>query len=339
MFDAPKHIIVTLGPAVSAQIPALIQAGATGFRLNCSHLSQTDLVEWLEQISRYCPKNGQPLTTWLDLQGSKMRLGYLAQARRLESGAMVTFQNELQSHAQEIPLPHPEVFEVIHPGARISIDDGRIQLQVESHRRDLIHARVLAPGEVQAYKGFVLSDTNFAPRAINARDQAIIEATRSYAWIGYAISYLQSPAELAEYQTLAANRPLVAKIERHQAFAHLQEIARAAAQVWLCRGDLGAELPIYELYRYEKIFFQQLQLQPKPFLIAGQVLENMVRQPNPSRSEVAHLGFLMEQGFSGLVLSDETAIGKFPLEAVAFCRDFFNYQQPRRPGHDSIPEA
>ena len=124
---------------------------------------------------------------------------------------------------------------------------------------------------------------------------------------------------------MAKNKQFAAKIEREQAFNFLRQFGDASDASWLCRGDLGASAQIYDLYQFEKEFAKQMAPIGKPYLIAGQVLENMVMRNTPSRSEIAHLGFLVEHGFSGVVLSDETAIGEFALETVAFCREYFEY--------------
>ncbi len=319
------QIVATLGPAARNKIHDLIHVGATGFRLNCSHLTLHDLSRWLIELDQAFRKHGNAMPVWLDLQGSKIRIGRLLKIRILQRGELLTFRNCYCQVSYEIPLPHATVFQKIKPGDQILLDDGKIELQVQHVNNGSFQAQVLNFGELSSFKGFVLHDNDLDLNQISARDQVFIEQTRQWKFIGYAVSYLQSAKELKLFQQLLKGKPLVAKIERQKAFLQLREIAELADMTWLCRGDLGVNGSIYSLFEYEKKFIEHLTFIQKPSLIAGQVLENMVRQNYPSRSEIAHLGYLLEKGFSGIVLSDETAIGRYPIEAVEFCQNYLDY--------------
>lgn len=321
------QIIVTLGPAVKNRVNNLIQAGATGFRLNCSHLTLGELSHWLIELEQAFHLRGDAMPVWLDLQGSKMRIGRLTKIMILQRHELLTFKNSYSQIAHEIPLPHSAVFQKIKPGDQVLLDDGRVELTVENVNNGNFQARLLNFGELSSFIGFVLHNNETELSQISARDQVFIEQTQQWKFIGYAISYLQSVKELQLFQNILNGKPLVAKIERQKAFLQLREIANLADMTWLCRGDLGINGSIYSLFEYEKRFIEQMVFIQKPSLIAGQVLENIVRQNYPSRSEIAHLGYLLENGFSGIVLSDETAIGKYPIEAVEFCRNYLDYIQ------------
>lgn len=325
-FKQKKYqIIATLGPAVKNRVKQLIEKGVTGFRLNCSHLSMEEISRWLIELEQAFRHYGDAMPVWLDLQGSKMRIGKLAKVLILERGKLLTFKNGYSQVENEIPLPHADLFRQIQPGDQILLDDGKIELRVHKSFSGYFSAEVVNFGELSSYKGFVLRTNNQGMAKPSARDVAFIEQTRQLKFIGYAISYIVSEKEIEQFRQLVADRPIVAKIERQKAFDHLRNIARASDMLWLCRGDLGVDGTIYELFHYEKKFIRNLTLMKTPALIAGQVLENMVSQSYPSRSEIAHLGYLIENGFIGLVLSDETAIGKYPLQAVEFCRNYFEY--------------
>ena len=319
------QIIATLGPAVKNKVNDLIHAGATGFRLNCSHLTLDELSRWLVELEYAFHVRGNAMPVWLDLQGSKMRIGRLTNLLILQRGELLTFRNGYSQISQEIPLPHASVFNRIKPGDHVLLDEGRIQLRVQSVNNGNFQAMVVNFGELSSFKGFVVKSNEPELNGISARDQVFIEQTQQWRFIGYAISYLQSARELQLFRKIVNGRPLVAKIERQKAFLQLREIADLADMTWLCRGDLGVNGSIYSLFEYEKKFMEHMVLIKKPSLIAGQVLENMVRQNYPSRSEIAHLGYLLENGFSGIVLSDETAVGRYPLEAVEFCRNYLEY--------------
>lgn len=321
---SPFQIIATLGPAVEQSVPELLSAGATGFRLNCSHLSLDMLLYWLAKLEPILRHHNDVLV-FLDLQGSKMRIGELTVNRFLHCGERVIFSPGHRQVGKEIPLPHPEIFNLIKPGALIQLDDGRIELVVLENSPATFVAEVRIAGNLTSYKGFVLQKVAPFLTQISLRDLEIIQETICWPFIGYAISYLQHAIELKLYKNQIGDHPIVAKIERTQVFDSLFEIAELADSTWLCRGDLGVDASIYELFQYEKAFISRMKQQNKPYLIAGQVLENMVNRNYPSRSEITHLSYLLENGFTGVILSDETAIGKFPLEAVRFCRDFLDY--------------
>jgi len=321
------QIIATLGPAVKSKIIELIHAGATGFRLNCSHLTLEELSRWLIELERSFHYCGNAMPVWLDLQGSKMRIGRLIKVRVLQRGEKITFINGYSQISNEIPLPHKAVFQYLKQGDQVFLDDGKIELIVDNVNNGRFQAEVVNFGELSSFKGFVLRNNNPELNHIFPRDEVYIEQTQQWKFIGYAISYLQNENELKLFRRKAKDKPLVAKIERKKAFYHLREIAQLADITWLCRGDLGVDGSVYTLFQYEKKFMEYMVLIKKPSLIAGQVLENMVRQNSPSRSEIAHLGYLLENGFSGIVLSDETAIGKYPIEAVEFCKNYLEYVQ------------
>ncbi|MFZ5517631.1 MAG: pyruvate kinase [Candidatus Zhuqueibacterota bacterium] len=319
------QIIATLGPAVKNRVSQLISAGATGFRLNCSHLTLEEISRWLIELEQAFSHFGDALPVWLDLQGSKMRIGKLARVIILERGKILTFKNSYSQIDDEIPLPHGEIFKRIQSGDLILLDDGKIELRVQTAYNGYFNAEVINFGELSSYKGFLIRNKNLDVSKPAARDVAFIEQTRHLKFVGYAISYIHTSKEIKQFRSLALDRPIVAKIERQKAFDQLRNIARVSDMLWLCRGDLGADGTIYELFHFEKKFIRNMALMKTPSLIAGQVLGNMVTQSCPSRSEIAHLGYLIENGFVGLVLSDETAIGKYPVQAVEFCRNYFEY--------------
>lgn len=315
-----NQIIATLGPAVENRLPELIEAGATAFRLNCSHLSLEKLQLWLEKLNSIYEKQGKIQPVWLDLQGPKLRIGELREPIRLNPGEPVTFSNNESQTGAEIPLPHPRVFSTIQPGAPILLDDGRIELIVRQVSGDSFSAEVKSGGELKSHKGFVIQNHEPELTQISQCEQMFFAKTKNWPFVGYAISYLRSAREMQIYRN-ATRHPLIAKIERPEAFAELTQIANIADGTWLCRGDLGVSAPVFELHRFEKKYLTELNGQP--LILAGQVLENMVLRNYPARSEVSHLGSLIENGISGVVLSDETAVGNYPVEAVKFCRDFF----------------
>ncbi|MBN2012901.1 hypothetical protein JW960_26460 [candidate division KSB1 bacterium] len=320
-------IVATLGPSTQNLISDLLDAGATAFRLNCSHLTMEQFREWLRKIDAISVQREQHIPVWLDLQGAKIRIGELIQPIMVNEGARVTFVFNAKQEDERIPLPHKEIFDTIVKGDEISIDDGRVILTSEIIRDNSFTAIVTTGGQLNSFKGFNKAHYHDYLREISPRDLAFINATYNISSIGYAISFVQTPDELELIRKYTHNRPVICKIERLRTFSRLIDLALLSDGLWLCRGDLGVEANIYNLFEFEKIFIQNLNKIDKPYLIAGQVLEHMVRNSQPSRSEVAHLGYLIENGFHGAVLSDETAIGDDPVKAVQFCDRFFHHLQ------------
>lgn len=326
-----KHyqIIATIGPATEKRIFELVKAGATGFRINSSHLSLEGLSRYLMELEKAFQRIGNSLPVWLDLQGTKLRLGMLQQPKMVAEKERVVFVANYQQQGDALPLPHRSVFEIVEVGDKILLDDGKIEVTVEKCRDSKIQAIVQKGGVLKSFKGVTLVGKLPAFTEITDRDHTLIEQTRSLKFLGYAISYLQDHRELQLFRELVGAKALTAKIEREDAMRNLVDIANIADSAWLCRGDLGTNAKIFDLHRHERQFAQIMSRSGKPYFIAGEVLQYMTEHSYPTRSEIAHLGLLLELGFSGVVLSDETAIGKYPIETVAFCNDFFEYLPSR----------
>ncbi|MBN1154381.1 hypothetical protein JXB12_05610 [candidate division KSB1 bacterium] len=319
------EIVATLGPGVEDLIYELLEAGVTSFRLNCSHISFEELSRWLLKINEALTRWGRVVPLWLDLQGAKLRIGKLQQMTFVHSDELITFANQYSQIDHRIPLPHPKIYRTITVGDDISLDDGRIQGMVVDADEDSFVVKVTSGGELISYKGFNKMGYDREIETLFAKDITFIEQTREFEHVGYALSYIQSAREVKLFKECTLDHPITAKIERLKSFDNLREIAEIADSLWLCRGDLGVNTSLFDLFHYEKEFIKRLELVQKPLLVAGQVFENMVTHSHPSRSEISHLGYLIENGFSGVVMSDETAIGRYPVRAVEFCRDYFEY--------------
>lgn len=322
------ELVTTLGPSTN-QAPvwkSLLSAGATTFRLNTSHLNLTELDIWLEALAAaFAPD--MPPSVVLDLQGSKWRLGAFP-ARRLEAGQQVDFflssRNDVPG---AIPVPHPDFFAAA-PGSsgEINLNDARVRLALERVADGRLSAVVLQGGEVSSSKGITFTASDHRQETLNDKDQAIVAATRGLGWVRLALSYVKDEVEMGRYRaSIGPNAYLVAKLEREPAVSQAAQIALAADELWLCRGDLGAELGLAHMAQAVYRFSRTVRELPRPVLIAGQVFEHLVQVPYPTRSEVCYLYEVLELGYHGLVLSDETAIGRYPLES---CRAAALFKQP-----------
>jgi pyruvate kinase len=317
------EIIVTLGPASAdaAAWRALLDAGATQFRLNTSHLTLNQLRAWLERLDAFFSTLPTRPPLALDLQGSKWRLGQFT-AFVLEEGKRIELvHSPASAQATVLPVPHADFFRAAAVSdGKIVLNDAKVLLQLESMGQDSLTARVIRGGEIAPNKGITLVASDFRSEALSEKDRAILEQARGFTSIRYAISYIKDAAEMAIYRAWASRLPgppayLIAKLERRQAVAEAQQIAAWSDELWLCRGDLGAELGLTAMAAAVQGFSEQAGNFSVPAILAGQVLEHMTGQPTPTRSEVCYLHDALTKGYRGVVLSDETAIGRYPVES------------------------
>ncbi len=324
------EIIATLGPASQEERvwEAMLSAGASGFRLNTSHLSLAELEGWLERLAEFfarlhipkeSPKTrgrypGALLT--LDLQGSKWRLGEFPPFQLVAGQVVELVYASNGAGSGRLPVPHPDFFLAAGlSNGRIALDDAKILLELESFRMDWMSARVRRGGEIHPRKGITFEACEYRKESLHEKDWAILEMTRGLGFVQYAISYVKDAAEMAHYRELAGgSAPLVAKIERRTALDEPAQVAAQADGLWLCRGDLGAELGLREMAFAVHRFSERVRRLPVPALLAGQVLEHMTSHAAPTRSEVCMLYEALGWGYAGFVLSDETALGQDPVE-------------------------
>jgi pyruvate kinase len=320
------ELIATLGPSSSTETlwQAMLSAGVTGLRLNTSHLSLEQLAAWLERLEQFSARCEAPPALVLDLQGSKWRLGQL-EMRQLEEGEMIDLIYSTET-AQEgtLPVPHADFFQAAPlSSGEIVLNDARVRLVVEKSTSEQIRARVSLGGPIAAHKGITFTASDYRTEALNAKDQAILRQTRGIPAIRYAISYVKDAIEMSRYRALCGQDvTLAAKLERQPALEQARQIAETADEVWLCRGDLGAELGQVKMAEAVYRFAADLNAINRPVYLAGQVLEHMVEHPIPTRSEVCYLYEALQKGFAGVILSDETAVGRYPLESCQAAAQF-----------------
>jgi pyruvate kinase len=310
--DAPARagafqLVATIGPASVSLAPRLAAAGATAFRLNASHLNAPELSDALGRLTRDCPE----VPVVVDLQGAKMRLA-LPGPREVRQGESVRFT---PAPGGDVHVPHPELFEQARAGDVLSADDGRVRFEVDRAGGGVIDARALNPGVLRPRKGVNLERHPVRLSGLTALDAQACSLAAQGGASSLAFSFMLDGTEAAWLRHAAPGCGVVGKVERQEALDHLGDIAARVDAVWICRGDLGAQLGPAALAR------SVAALDPRrfqvPVLMAGQVLEHLTRHQEPTRSEVCHLFDLVARGFAGIVLSDETAIGDDPPHAVA----------------------
>ncbi|MBN1834350.1 MAG: hypothetical protein JW820_00800 [Spirochaetales bacterium] len=310
----PYSIVVTLGPATDSDelVAGLLEAGADALRLNGSHLGPQALARWLTRLGGAAP-------VVLDLQGSKWRLGEFPPFALAAGDTVELVEGAVSEEAGRLPVPHPDFFAAAPQSSpELRLDDARCLLQVEDCAPDRLRARVVRGGTIRSRKGITFSRSAFRRESLAERDLELVRVAERSGGPGVrlAVSYVRDAAEMTTYRRLLGpSAYLIAKIERATAVGEAAGIAETADELWLCRGDLGAEMGARGMAEAVHRFSSALSDLPVPALLAGQVFEHMTRNPSPTRSEVCFLYEALLGGFRGVVLSDETAVGDFPLES------------------------
>ncbi len=302
------QLVATLGPA-SFGLPAqLTAAGATALRLNASHMRPEALDELLSDVRARLPDLG----IVVDLQGAKMRLGAFDE-REVEVGERLHFALEPDG-PEALPLPHAELFHSIAVSETLSCDDDRLRLCVREVGEERLVAENLRAGRLRSRKGINVLEHPVLLGDLGPLDVEHVERASRHAGVRFAISFMLDGSEARWVRRRAPGCPVIGKIERRGATLQLESIAEAVDELWICRGDLGAQLGARELAAWVCAFRPgPLRV---PVLMAGQVLQHLTEHPEPTRSEVCHLHDLAQRGYAGIVLSDETAIGRDPVAAV-----------------------
>lgn len=314
------EITATLGPnsAHPGIWAEMLRAGATSFRLNTSHITSQDLVDWLTRIHTFRRQARAEFSLILDLQGSKWRLGQFPPYTLREGQQVMLILAAKSQGAGVLPVPHADFFRAAQEGdGEILLNDAKSRLRVEAVEGPQVLAVVEQGGEIRPRKGITLSGSQARQESLGLNDQSMLDVAQAYPFVAYAVSYVRDGEEMQRYRALFPHGArLVAKLERQPALDDTPAIAAHADSVWLCRGDLGAELGIPGMAAAVHRFTAMLPSLSAPAHMAGQVLEHMVDHPNPTRSEVCFLYDTLQAGYAGVVLSDECAIGHHPVEAV-----------------------
>jgi len=316
-------IVATLGPASAdrATIEALVRAGADVFRLNFSHGTHADHKQRLDLIRSIESDIGRPIGVLLDLQGPKLRVGTFANGPvRLVEGA--SFRLDLDrttpGDATRAPMPHPEIFAALKEGSELLLDDGRLRLVVEKAGRDFAETRVVNGGMLSERKGVNVPGVVLPLSAMTDKDRADLDfgLTLGIDWI--ALSFVQRAADIIEAKALIRGRAgIVAKLEKPAAIECLDEILDETDAVMVARGDLGVEMPAEQVPAIQKRIVRACRQRGLPVIVATQMLESMVGAPVPTRAEASDVATAIYDGADAVMLSAESASGKFPVESVA----------------------
>lgn len=315
-------IVATLGPASAdrATIQALFEAGADVFRLNFSHGTHADHKQRLDTIRAIERESGRPIGVLLDLQGPKLRLGTFANGPVvLVEGATfrLDLNHEQPGDSTRAPMPHPEIFTALEVGTDLLVDDGRVRLRVERCGPDFADTRVMAGGVVSDRKGVNVPGVVLPLSALTAKDRADLDYGLMLGVDWIALSFVQRPEDIVEIKAIVQGRAgIVAKLEKPAAIGSLEAIVAESDAVMVARGDLGVEMPPEQVPAIQKRIVRACRKAGKPVIVATQMLESMISAPVPTRAEASDVATAIYDGSDAVMLSAESASGKFPVEAV-----------------------
>jgi pyruvate kinase len=314
-------IVATLGPASAspAQITGLVRAGMDGARLNFSHGTHAQHAEYARLVREAQEEVGRTIALIADLQGPKLRIGELDGPVKLDEGQQVVVTGDGASDG-ELPVSPAVVGQVLQPGHDVLIDDGLVRLRVETVEAGKAHCAVIVGGTVIAHKGVNVPGVPVPIPALTRKDTDDLEFALGLGVDFVALSFVRSPADVRDLKALiqhsGSEAHVIAKIEKAEACDSLASILDEADAVMVARGDLGVEMgPAVVPLLQKRIILAALE-SGKPVITATQMLESMVHHPEPTRAEASDIANAVLDGTSALMLSEETAIGEYPLQAV-----------------------
>ncbi len=317
-------IVATIGPATSSPeaILRLAQAGMNVARLNFSYGDYALHAAVIARVRAASAEVGRPLAILQDLSGPKLRVGELPGGEvMLNSGDAVVLSAADPPAPGHLPLPVPELPRALQPGQRLLLSDGRLELRVTSTTDTEIKCEVIVGGLLRSHQGVNVPDAALPIRAVTDKDLADLDFGLEHDVDWVAMSFVRDAEDLRPLRARMLERgksaALMAKIEKHEAIAHLDEIIAYADGVMVARGDLGIEVAFDEVPILQKRIIARGNAAGKPVVTATQMLESMLTNPRPTRAEVSDVANAVLDGTDAVMLSGETATGQYPFEAVA----------------------
>jgi pyruvate kinase len=338
-------IVATIGPVSENHdtLRALADAGMDGARLNFSHGSHEDMARRNELIRAVQEEIGRPLCVIADLQGPKLRIGELAQTVVLEKGRDVTLVGAEHPVDGSLPVRPAVLGDVLRPGHDVLIDDGMIRLKVQDVEHGRVHCAVVVGGAVSANKGVNLPGVPLPIPSLTRKDIADLDVALRLGVDFVALSFVRSAADVRDLRKLidgaGSTARVIAKIEKAEAVDMLEDVLAEADGVMVARGDLGVEIgPASVPLLQKRIILRSLE-RGKPVITATQMLESMLHQPEPTRAEASDVANAILDGTSAVMLSGETAVGEYPLEAVQTMDEIAREVEPSLGYRHQTPEV
>lgn len=314
-------IIATLGPSSSSplKIHSLFQAGADIFRLNFSHGTHSDHRKRVFHIRQYEKRLGRPIAILGDLQGPKIRIGSFK-----NSSAFLKNNQKFELDLNPIPgdekrvfLPHPEIYKSVKKNTRVLIDDGKLILNITKVSSDKITTEVINGGKISNMKGVNIPESFIKMSSLTKKDIKDLEFCLDLSLDYVALSFVQKAKDLIDLKKHIGNQTaIMAKFEKPLAIKRMEEILYHSDAAMVARGDLGVEMPPEEVPIIQKRIVQSCRDYGKPVVVATQMLDSMINSPSPTRAEASDVATAVFDAADSLMLSAETASGKFPVESV-----------------------
>jgi len=312
-------IVATLGPVSSdpKTLARLLKAGLDVVRLNFSHGDHDQHRQTIATVRAVSHELRKHVPIVVDLMGPRYRLGTIDPVHTLRRNAIVTLGTERSK--PDLPIESREILAHLKAGERILIDNGLVELRVLERGRGQVTTRVITGGPVSTRKGINLPDTEL-PFTVSAKDRSDIELAVQEKVDYVAASYVGRARDVEairrEIEAAGGQLPIVAKLERGRAVEHLEEIARVSDAIMVARGDLGVEVPLYQVPVLQKRIVNAGSRAGIPVIVATQMLESMMEHPRPTRAESSDVANAIFDGADAVMLSGETAAGKYPVESV-----------------------
>lgn len=342
-------IVCTIGPASESPevIRKLIQNGMSVARLNFSHGRLSEHEEKIHTIRNVSDELGRPVAILQDLAGPKIRVGDIPDPGvRLEAGEtfILTTQN-IEGTSERVSVSYPDLCEAVKKGDTILLADGFMELKVVGVGDSEVECEVITGGVLTSHKGINLPTGTIKTPSITEKDQKdLLFGLRN--GVDYvALSFVRTASDILKVKKIiqreGKDTPVIAKVEKHEAIKNIEEIMKASDGVMVARGDLGVEIPLEQVPGIQKMLIQRANALGKPVITATQMLGSMVSSPRPTRAEATDVANAVLDGTDAVMLSEETAIGRYPVEAVGFMTRIIESAEKNYP-HDRylrmIPE-
>ncbi len=314
-------IIATLGPAVASRhgVRALVEAGMDVARLNFSHGTVEELRQLYEWVRDASEKVGRPVAVMQDIQGPKLRVGVFPDGEvKLNEGAVVDLvpPDTWEGGPSTIPIGYDRLLEDIHPGHRVLLADGLIALEVIELGESSLKARVVVPGTLQDNKGVSVPDSRLSMSNVTPKDEADLAIGREWGMDFVAASFIRTAEDVEAVAARTGEAPVISKIELARALENLDDIIDTSYGVMVARGDLGVQVPLERLPLEQTRILTRANAAGRITVTATEMLESMTHSPRPTRAEVTDVATAVMAGTDAVMLSGETAIGRYPEETV-----------------------
>lgn len=342
------RILATIGPASNspATIAELLAAGVDAFRLNFSHGVWQDHEVTCRRIREVAAEKGRDVAILQDLGGPKIRTGKVAEPIQLEAGGTLTIERgDFIGSGARVSCSFDALFTSVSRGDRLLLDDGRIELEVETVGADRLTTKVINGGQLQSSKGINVPTSSVRTSALTPKDREDLAAGIAMGVDMVAVSFVQSAQDLIDAREAAAaagapDIPLIAKIEKPQAIDCIEGILDVSNALMIARGDLGVEIPLEQVPGVQKRLIQAARHRGVPVILATQVLESMRTDPRPTRAEVTDAAHAVDERVDTIMLAGETASGLYPVRAVAVLDSIIReVEKAHTTSGDTVPEG